>query len=88
MFRTCLKSNTLQANFAMEINSLKMGENKSYGDCILGFYAEIMNIVASNEEFEGAKPKKVAEMISKTLNEWEELLKKFVVGEADQFALL
>jgi hypothetical protein len=61
---------------------------RSYGDCLLGFYPEIMNIISTKVDLETANARTLATCISETLNEWEELVKGFLNSPADQFSLI
>jgi len=88
LFNQCIAQDDKQGETGMEINSLKMGYNKTYGDCILGFYPAIMDSLKKVVLEENMQAKAIANHLEQTLNKWAVLIKKFVHSFEDQFALI
>lgn len=68
---------TLEETY-ISMNSLKMGANKTSGDCILGFYPEVLNTLKARKDFDNVKRKQLAEWIKEALETWTPLFNKFV----------
>jgi len=86
-FRDCSDSDPV--NVAMEINSLKMGYNKTYSDCLLGFYSAMLDLLSVDPAFQEVKTAKLkAEKITEFLQKWKPLLVRFIHSADDRLTLL
>ncbi len=72
-------------NVALEVNSLKFAQNRSFGDCVLAILPALLETLELAEL--PSKPKRV-KAVEKCLGRWGALLSRFVQSATEQDVLM